>query len=390
MNKNLNRPIHILHFSTHNENCGIARYQELFIESLKTGNSISNEFFSISPNILKNMSRDNQDKSIEKLVKRLKNFDILHIQHEFSFFKDDEMGRIIKAAKKEGVKTIVTVHTSPNIIPVDYVNLTLNPRSVLHNIKTKKKEKWLDRIFFSPLRSADLVIVHNEVTKQALRNKGVKEENIRKLIIPVPKLEHSLRTNHIRRSLAADKSTIVLSTVGFLHRYKGLKQAIKALRFLPDNYKLAIIGGLHPHTNDIKIYDELADLIMTLDLQSRVYITGYIENEDLMNAYIRETDICIFAYDKDYYSNVSSAALNNAFANHIPALAYPTASFLELNQKKQAIYTTNTFSYYELAQLVKFINQKEAKEKAVEFAKEYSYEHVANDLKTIYYAALKS
>lgn len=42
------------------------------------------------------------------------------------------------------------------------------------------------------------------------------------------------------------KNRVLIGVFGFVSAYKGIHTAIKALPLLPDNYELAIFGGLHP------------------------------------------------------------------------------------------------------------------------------------------------
>lgn len=44
-----------------------------------------------------------------------------------------------------------------------------------------------------------------------------------------------------------NQDDVLLGCFGFLGTYKGLDTAIKALKLLPKNYKLAVFGGLHPN-----------------------------------------------------------------------------------------------------------------------------------------------
>lgn len=388
-NKNTNKDttketLRVLHFSTHNEQCGIGRYQEMFIEAMSTSSGVHNEFFPVSPNVSKAMSKLEFQEMLNQLDGYLRGYDVLHVQHEFSFFADDEMGQILSRAKDIGIKTIVTVHTSPNIVYKKLRITGIGPRSWLHYARKYKRNRWLFRSMIDPLKNADKVLVHNNVTQESLVRLGVDEGRIDKITIPVPVIDHQKKSTKIKESLSLKSGDIVMSTVGFLHRYKGLKEAINALCFLPANYKLAVVGGLHPFTDDVKIYDEIANLILDRNLQDRVFITGYIENDDEMNALIRETDVCVYPYDKEYYSNVSSAALNNSFANHVPPVVYPTASFVELDEGKGNLTLTSTFSYYELARSVRELDIKKAKRSAIEFAEEKSYKRISQELVDIY------
>lgn len=376
--------LRVLHYSTHNEDCGIGKYQEMFINAMEETDNLKNSFYPVSPNKSKLMTKSQLNDMLSDLSNVVQDYDILHIQHEFSFYRDNEMGLIIDAAAKQGKKTIVTVHTSPNIIDTNLVLKGLGPRSWVALLKKYSRKRWLLRSMINPLKKADIVIVHNEVTKKALTKFGIEEARIRKMIIPVPKVSQALKSKTIKEALKAEKGDIILSTVGFLHRYKGLKEAIKSLSYLPPKYKLAIIGGLHPHTDDIKIYDQLTDQVRDLGLIDRVYITGYIKDDDEMNALIRETDVCLYPYDKDYYSNVSSAALNNSFANHVPAVVYPTKSFVEIDNEYDSLNVVDTYSYYEMARVVTRLDLVKAQEVARNFADTCSYPNVSKKLIAIY------
>lgn len=382
----MSRAIKVLHFSTHNEDCGIGKYQEMFLDEMKTETSVHNDFFELSPNQIKIMNKPNYSNAFDLLERTLKDYDILHMQHEYSFYWNDELERAVDIARRLGKKIIVTVHASANVAHKKAKLSGLGPRSFAHYARGLVSEKWFFKRFIDPLKKVDLIIVHNEVTKVSLTSRGVPSAIITKIVIPVPEVNFELKSNEIHEKLEVKSGDIVYATVGFLHKYKGVQQAIKALRYLPGNYKLAIIGGLHSGTDDVAIYDKITDLIADLGLKDRVYITGYVADDGRMNALIRECDVCVYPYDKDYYSNVSSAALNNALANNTPVVAYPTESFKEINSLQDVLCLTQTFSYYELARSLKALDINDAKKKTADFSKDYSYSVISKSLVEIYKA----
>ena len=382
----MSEAIRILHLSTHDEDCGIGKYQEMFLDAMQIDDSVRNEFFEISPSQIKVMNKKDYEAAFSKLEERLKEFDVLHIQHEFSFYFKNELELAVKIARSLRKKVIVTIHTSANIgnpsAQIDGYGL----RSFARRIKAAIRKKNFEANFINPLKLVDLILVHNDVTKQSLTSRGVPENIISKIVIPVPEIDFKITTNEIKNNLNVKDGDIVYATIGFLHRFKGVEEAIKALGYLPDNYKLAIIGGLHQGTNDTRIYDKLTDLILSMKLKDRVYITGYVKDDEHMNALIRECDACVFPYDKDYYSNVSSAALNNSFANHMPTIAYPTQSFIELNTAEDAMVLTPTFAYYELVREMQKLDLAAAAQKAKKFAINNSYQKISKELESHYKA----
>lgn len=379
----MSHKVKILHFSTHNENCGIGKYQEMFLEAMQDNATIYNKFFETSPNQLRSMSATGKQEVYKALRTELSDYDILHIQHEFSFLYNEDFPAICQAAKELGKKLIVTIHTSPGLVFERPALPGLHPRSMIHYLRQSKRGLSFEKIFTAPMRDADMVLVHNSITREALADIGIKKDRIKTIILPVPELDHKQRSGTITKKLNKQPGDVVMATTGFLHKFKGIDHAIKALTFLPPNYKLAIIGGMHPD-HDHKVYNEVADLIHELGLQERVYITGFIKDDGLLNAMVRECDICVYPYDRKYYSNISSASLNNGFANHKAVIAYPTESFIELNKKVDAMILCGAFAYYELAREVRRVDLETAAQKAKKFAQTYSYKVVAEELIDLY------
>lgn len=377
-------PIRILHLSTHNEDCGIGKYQEMFLEAMDSSTEVHNEFFAISPNQIKVMGKKDYEDAFKQLEKQLKGFDVLHIQHEYSFYWKDELERAVEIARSLRKKVIVTIHTSANVGHKPSKLTGVGLRSAASYAKALIREKRFFKRFIEPLKSVDLILVHNEVTKRSLVDRGIPERIITKIVIPVPGIDFDVKTTEISKKLRKNKNDIIYATIGFLHRFKGIKEAVKALQYLPDNYKLAIIGGLHPGTDDIAIYDQITDLIAELGLKDRVYITGYVSDDNRMNSLIRECDICVYPYDREYYSNVSSAALNNALANHRAVVAYPTESFKEINTLQPVLRLTQSFSYYELARELLGTDIDASASEAKLFEQTYGYQVVSLSLISIY------
>jgi glycosyltransferase involved in cell wall biosynthesis len=265
------------------------------------------------------------------------------------------------------------VHTAPDVLYEKPRLKGLGPRTLLHYSRLKKHAKYFLDKHLEPIANSDLVIVHNDVTKDSLVRHGVEVSKIRVIRHPVPSVSFAEKSDEISRNLHVQKGDVVFCTVGFLTRTKGILHAVKALSFLPENYKLAIIGGMHPDSADTSFYDEVTDAIKDSGLLERAYITGYVEEDSRLNALIRECDICIYPYDKNYYSYVSSGSLNTAIANHKPVISYPTAAFLETNSEIPVITFCKSGNYYELAREIHNIDIKKAEKLSAEYAEMYGW-----------------
>lgn len=363
--------VRALQFSPHNENDGIARYEEQYVKALNNTSEVETGIFEISPFEYRGLSEGDQQQVLSRLKHELAEYDILHIQHEFGLFAPGDFSNIVAVAKHAGKKVVVTMHLSPAFAIKPVVLGGLGPRSWLLYARKLRYRKRMEAWNIVPLRQADAVLVHDEHTADSVRGWGVTTERIHILPHPVYDFPDPPKSTRIANELHRQEGDVIYCTVGMMHRYKGVYDAVKALKFLPPNYKLAIVGGIHPLSEDLPMYNKLCDLIDTLGLKERVYITGFIEDDDEFNALIRECDVCIYPYDGLYYAHVSSGAINLALANHRPVIAYPTATFKELSEMSEgAVVLTQTFAYYELARELQRISIN--MEKQIELSKAYS------------------
>jgi glycosyltransferase involved in cell wall biosynthesis len=368
--------VSVLHITTHDEDCGIAKYQQNFISAMaESGDSeIHNEIFHFSPNKTKTMGEVELDAVVEELKQKLQNFDVLHIQHEFGFYYGNELQKYAKVAKDLDKKLVFTVHTSPDVV-IHKAHLPgFGPRSFVLYVKQKRHTDSQIAKHITPMQVADVVIAHNQPTIDSLIDFGVDKDKIVRIQHPVPSLVGSLESNEIRSNLNYKKGDIIYATVGFMHKYKGLFDAVKALRYLPQNYKLAIIGGVHPFSDSAGIYNKITDMVADYGLQDRVYITGFVKDDNRLNALIQECTVCVYPYDGVYYGKTSSGALNLAFANSMPVIAYPTETIREIAADSNgAAVLTDSFSYYELARKLQSTDYDEKAKQSVDYAKKMAW-----------------
>lgn len=375
----------VLHITTHDEDCGIAKYQEQYLASMKLEKNYEHVIFKYSPNVTKTMSKEDFAAVLNEFHDEVKKFDIVHIQHEFGFYHHEELEYYIRTAKKEGAKIVVSVHTSPDVILHKPRLGGLSPRSFVAFARSKRHyEKLFDR-HIKPLKEADTLLAHNELTIKSLIDTGIDKTRIIRLKHPVPEIVDKESSEKIKQNLHFKNGDVIFATVGFMHKHKGLFDAVKALKFLPDNYKLAIIGGVHPFSDSAEIYNHVTDLIIELDLINRVFITGFIKDDVELNGLIQEASVCVYPYDGVYYGKTSSGALNLALANSVPVVAYPTATIREIAEDSHgAVVLTKAFSYYELARALTDINIKTKADQTLAYAKSMSWTVFGKKLTDIY------
>jgi glycosyltransferase involved in cell wall biosynthesis len=380
--------IRILHFSSRYEECGVAKYLGHYVKGMEETPHIVNEYFDVSPYQTHHMTETELVKMADDLYAKVKEFDILHVQHEFALYRGDSFRRIVEAGKRAGKKVVLTVHTSPSLGTRPARLTGLGPRSFVKYLREKRHFRYFENTHLAPFRMADLLLVHNEPTAESLRQYGVPADRIQKIMHPVQVFEKEPpKSDRIAKALHRQPGNVIYCTIGFFHRYKGIIEAVKALKFLPSNYKLAILGGMKADSDDIAFYDKVTDLIDTLGLHDRVHITGYIPTDDELNALIRECDVCVYPYNGVYYGQVSSGSINLAFANGVPAVAYPTASIKELAAEADgAIVLCETYAYYELARELGRIDHAKQVALSKAFAEKLAWPKVSKQLVALYEA----
>ncbi|HSX00435.1 MAG TPA: glycosyltransferase [Patescibacteria group bacterium] len=378
--------LEVLHLSTHNERCGIAIYQQSIVDAMGEEEAIHNVFFDVSPNKLKLLKGAEFEAVLQKLFKQLEDFDILHIQMEYSFFNDDQLRRIVDGASSKNVKILFTLHTPPHARREHSQTaiVTLNPRSWLSALRISKARNKFIESYIQPLKKADCLIVPSQAAMDSFVAYGVPQSLIKIIELPVPKPEKGVDSTEITDNLQKQPGDVILSTFGFIAETKGIIPLIRSLTFLPANYKLAIIGGAHPTGLNDAFYDQACDLIYGLGLRDRVYITGYVATDAQRDAFLRETDICIYAYDRAYYDYVSSAALNNAVANELPIVAYRNRTFEEANKVAPFITFCQSANYYEIARTVKSLDRKEGSDLTAKYAQAVTIEKQAKLFAEVY------
>lgn len=375
------KKLRILNITTYNEDCGIAKFQANIQEALHNFDEVDSVIYSESLNVIKKLPENERKLHLLQIAEEAKAYDVVHIQHEFGLFfgLGIGFGELVKVLKKENIKIVVTIHTAPShvLIP-NRRRLTMRrPRSSLVYLLNAMKNSSRKKSLLNPFLAVDGVIALNKNTATELQEVvGVDRANIYHHIHPVRNdtRENKPKSKEARLLLSADDEDIILVANGFINSHKGFDKAVKALRFLPDNYKLLIAGGINPDSGRYQDIDRICDLISQYDLNERVYITGYIKDDDKLASLIGGCDIALYPYDVNYYRLASSGAVGVAVNEEIPIIAYPAESFVEINTfVEDVINTTSNSSYIELSREVMRINKEKQKRILKSFKEANSY-----------------
>lgn len=245
--------------------------------------------------------------NLSELVSEINKYepDIILIQHEFGLFPCARHW-ISLMTQLSDYRVIVTMH------------------SVFHHADKTLAEACIPEI-----------VVHLEGAKEVLKQ----EKNItgKVYVIPhgcFPCIDKSKLWNFY-------KSEHTFVQFGFLFRYKGYENSIKAVALLKQKYPDIFFTGLCS-TNDFSkveheiYFNELLDLIHKLGVQENVGLIKGFQSENVLNSYLRSNKAAVFPYvtNKDHECFGSSGAAPYTMTKAIPVITSGSHHFKDLPTMK--------------------------------------------------------
>ncbi|MGF2038278.1 MAG: glycosyltransferase [Nostoc sp. CmiVER01] len=338
----------IAQISTWDVACGIAGYTKGLVNGILQ-HGITCTVVPIEEQKLKYMTRGEIKEYFNSYSRQLIDYDIIHIQHEFSFFAGSyglngsitNFNSFLKGILNLNKKVFVTFHTEPSFLLEPSYGLTGFGKKIIRKLQW---EYYMSSLF--NFKNQLNAIVHTKKTRRIFLDSGFADNSVH-IIKQGVTFSHTHNINKIngaekialKKKLGFPDEAIILSMFGFISTYKGYKTALNALKSLPENYYLVITGTSHPNSTDNAL-DEIVQFINKYqkhkNLGSRIKLTGYLEFEDL-RSYYDITDFCLAPYEPTTILS-SSAALTWALSSGKPVIASKIASFEELNEEANCLH----------------------------------------------------
>ena len=208
-------------------------------------------------------------------------------------------------------------------------------------VHTKRDKKTIERFFdFKNVHDFPLTFLNKE---ERLRERNISERN-----------------GFIDR-YSLNKNDKIIGIFGYISEYKGHETIIKALSYLPDDYKLLIFGSQHPMSiQEYKSCDDYIEKLLKLiesisknknSFNERIQFLGNLDDDRFIEA-LYCCDFAVLPYLEVNQGGSGIASL--VLETKIKALYSNNKAFDELNK-----YFANTFSrfdignYMELAKKIK-------------------------------------
>jgi len=332
----------IVHVSSFGQKCGVGTYANYLLAAYK------NVFYD-SENIAISLNSD-EAKIIPSFSHRLKHYqniklmqcDVLHAQHEFGIWGKNALESIInfylfiRRAKKTSKSVIVTVHTIPRSSKSRFLFVNW-----FKNITTSH----FFILFFRAVCNGDNIKIH-VMSKYAMRyfkfSCKIDAEKLLFYIHPFPKFNTNIVKS--KQEHHNDKDFII-GIFGFVSKYKGYSVLLSAMKYLPESYKILLLGGSHPESKGNSTLSEIA-LSKVNQYPDRI-TTTFIPDDAEIHQYMEKCDVIVAPYLPVNLS--SSGAITHAISSGIPVIASNINAFIELYKEAECFYPIDYNSPEQLA-----------------------------------------
>jgi glycosyltransferase involved in cell wall biosynthesis len=374
-------------FTSWQVRCGIASYAGHLVQAL---NETEDTHVTVTP-------FDRQAHPCQDYVAwghELNAGDVAHIQHEYSFFGyllpwRNYYGSLVTQVHKPLVITRHVSFDGPLMLPGH------GPAHLIRQFKWALYNHWLGPyatyLNKQTFDVAQQIIVLSQRLKDHLIARGVREEKIHVIPAGVPIVPPASGGEIVRAEHAwqAPRKKVI-GIFGYITPAKGHLIALDALATLPDDYVLLIGGGLRREA-DRSALDALKRRIDELHLQSRVTVTGYLEEADIP----RHIDACdVLVYPATHVDSSYSVVEGLAY-QHAPVIVSDVYGHRELAERHAGVEMFQSGNALALVQAIQRVtSQPDLRDRlmheAQQYGRDFSWPAIAQQTREVYALALQT
>lgn len=292
--------------SSYSESCGNAAFTRVLHDTIEIYSNTQVEVIELDLSLLQSIERNVRCKAeihIKGICERLKVFDAVNIQMEAGLYGTlpHDIVRRAKQLIDANPNTSVTLHSprlmsgTPATVRSGLKNfLQLKVRSgikeIIDNYRTHIHVRINKKIIgYAVLRNCRF-IVHTLRARKQIKDFFCYD---RVDVHPIKNVPHKFAVDpsvlkRIRHELNLADSDVLIGMFGYISSYKGHKDALLAMKYLPSNHKLLIFGRQHPQTlkSNGVIDNYLELLVNTIEssswLKNRIFFIGELNDNDFL------------------------------------------------------------------------------------------------------------
>lgn len=356
--------------------CGIASYTAELVAALQTQG--------VAVDVVPVPYADRSPETLERTLARLNAADLIHLQHEYTFFGgiapgSSSLPRYLAGLRKPLVVTAHTVFTAAELLRVEHET---RPRQKLAKKVLAALPRYRRSVERDPFATAAAIIVHTEAARARLQTWRLKNLHVLPAGIPTPQAATESEISAFRERLRLPPGKL-LTIFGFITPDKGYETALAALGKLPSSVNLVIAGGTRVET-EAPYLERLRAEIERRGLASRVAMTGFLEEREIAAA-MAVSDLVLAPHLAANGSYSVLIALSYGKA----VIASDLACFHELKERHSCIELFAPEDETELAERIGFLlatasTRRTLIENARRFTAEQTWDAVAAQTVAVY------
>lgn len=325
--------MNIFVLTTWDEPCGIAGYSKNLVSGLKSlDDNLNITIGRIEKRFFGSLYSKTHPEYWREICRGVSGGDVVHIQHEFSFFGDSIVAsnknfvHLLRYLVKIGAHPIITFHTLPAKFQLrEFIR---EPRKAALRTMLQFLSSWswcgVARVI---AKEKIACLVHSHHSRAILVNAGLPSS----LVGVVPAgvgdyFDAPIEKVRAKEILGYTSDDIIIGTFGFIAEYKGVDIACEAIEQLPEKFKLVVAGSTHPDNRNDPTFEKI---IKKFKDSKKISFLGFVPNSE-MKVLKSAVDIFVAPYRENGLA--SSAAINVGISAGIPVIASNINAFVEVNR----------------------------------------------------------
>jgi len=313
--------------TTVGERCGIASYSAALVSSLR---ALPETDVQVIPIAVGEQPASHYEAQAEQL--NAPDVDVVHIQHEFSFWGFPTPGRSKFAELRRLIRRplVVTAHTTLSLSAIFPTASERNPWRWLKKKRLVTNRAYRESVEVSTF-AANATIVHTEAAHTEFVRRGLESERLFVVPMGIPAPLPANAGGSRFRDRHGLHGKRVLTLFGYVTPNKGYAMVAELLGTLPPDVTFVIAGGARRPMEE-QYVEYLRRHIRRLGVEERVVVTGYLPDEEIAEV-MKATDIALVPHTQA--TNSYSVTLPVTYGK--PTLASDLACFREMAARSDCL-----------------------------------------------------
>ena len=375
--------MNIAMLTTAGERCGIASYSAALVASLRT---LPDTDVRVIPIATGEQPRSHYEAQAAQL--NAVEVDLVHIQHEFSFWGFPMPGRSTFAEFRQLIRrpVVLTAHTT---LPLRAIFPTARERNPWRWLK--KKRLVSNRAYRESVEvmtfDNEATIVHTDAAHEEFVRRGVDPERLFVVPMGIPAPVPSPSEGEAFRDRYGLHGKRLLTLFGYITPNKGYELVAEVLSTLPADVMFVIAGGARRPLEE-QYVDYLRRYLRDRGVENRVVITGYLADEAVAGA-MQAADIAVVPHTQA----TNSYSVTLPVSHGRPVLASDLACFREMAERGDCVALfrsgdQNDFRRNLVALLADSERRRELSANALRYTERFSWPNVAAMTRNLYQTVL--